>query len=206
MLVCLNWNSKTHTALIFVSWGVTSNLADSWWFAHSLNQKLTHPTGPQAPARHTAGRDSNSSGQSIREAALTSARLGRGRSEPSDSNKQLQMGRASLGYIQHWLHAPPCPPAWQFIPPQRVKHVHRHRNESDALCVCPCYLCAQSRLSQPSSKVLKFHLFHENFAQIYEDPDMRTTFKHLTRENYILTIRHGIALHNFRYTDTKIFS
>lgn len=49
MLVCLNWNSKTLTALIFVSRGVTSNLADSRWFAHSLNQKLTHPTGLQLP-------------------------------------------------------------------------------------------------------------------------------------------------------------
>lgn len=110
MLVCLKGNTHSFNTCM-----LRSNFTRSRW------QTLTHSLNRLTCTQHCQ-QTQHSSGQSMSEAALGSTHLGRGRSAPSDSNKQFQLGSASLSYIQCWLHALPCPPASQFIPLQRVKH------------------------------------------------------------------------------------
>lgn len=119
--------------------------------ASTKSWHIWHGCSCQAPARNTAGRDSNSSGQSTREAALPSIRLSRGRSESSDSNKQFQMGSTSLSYTALTSHTslPTCLPVYTTTEHQACSP----GTEMSLMCIGSTDRHTERSLSSPSLAV-----------------------------------------------------
>lgn len=197
MSVCLNWNSKTtHTAstLLRCKFRLSRHL-----LVCSQPQPKSDP--PDMAAAAKAARAEPGTAQTWAPGKPNSQVF----ASASPVWTKWQWQTTSDGQHKSWLCStgfmhPPCPDLHHRRVSRNESVFTGHSNKSELHRQTHG---AQSLLPQPRCKVSKFHLFHKNFAQIYENPDTRTIFKLLTCENCILTITQYFISQIIGYADSK---